>query len=80
MTFFAARTQSENPVTDRVLSAYKYNYAFSVCDISIKRGLQIHHRKVAMDFIFLVCTIGGLTVGSLVTLTLLLIALGKIEV
>ena len=80
MTFFAARTQSENPVTDRVLSACKYNYAFSACDISLKKGLQIHHRKIAVDFIFLVCTIVGLAAGSLITLMLLLIALGKIEV
>ncbi len=33
-----------------------------------------------MDFIFLVCMIGGVAAGSLISLTLLLIALGKIDV
>ncbi|VUX55853.1 protein of unknown function [uncultured Woeseiaceae bacterium] len=33
-----------------------------------------------MDFIFLISTIGGVAGVSLITLTLLLIALGKIDV
>jgi hypothetical protein len=40
----------------------------------------MHHRRFAVDFIFLVCMIGGVAAGSLISLTLLLIALGKIDV
>lgn len=45
----------------------------------LKRTL-FHLRRIAVDIIFLVCTIGGLAAVSLISLTLLLIAVDKIEV
>ena len=65
MTFRVART---------------YIYAFSSFDPALKKEHWNGRRRITVDIIFIVCSVGGFAAVLLITLTLLLIAMGRIEV
>jgi choline-glycine betaine transporter len=60
--------------------ARTYIYAFSRFDPALKKGHWNGRWRIAVDIIFIVCSVGGFAAVLLITLTLLLIAMGRIEV
>ncbi len=64
----------------KFVAACRYIYTFSKSDSSLSKGSQIHLREITVDIIFVVCSIGGFAATALIGMTLLLVAMDKIEV
>ncbi len=60
-------------------SKNRYIYAFSRRDSSLKKGLGSDSGNI-VDTIFIICSIAGFAAAAVIGVTLLLVAMDKIEV